>query len=154
MPLVVRHRLYAIGRRPYARGERREARGERREARAERREPRAEKPGSIQNPDIFVLGSGGGPVGSGRSGTVRALVRKLARGDGPVGSGRDGPGRSGHSCASLLVGTVRAVRGRSGTVRAVRDGLLFIDILLYTLINYVINYVMNYNIPSYTLIYH
>ena len=51
-------------------------------------------------------------------------MRKLARGDGPGGSG------------------------------TVRDGLLFIDILLYTLINYVINYVINYNIPFYTLIYH
>jgi hypothetical protein len=78
-------------------------------------DPKNARPGSIQNPDIFVNGSGGGPV---RVGTVRALMRKLSRGDGLVGSGR--PGR---------IGTVRALvcklargdgpggSGRSGTVR-------------------------------------
>ena len=78
-------------------------------------DPKNARPGSIQNPDIFVNGSGGGPVWVG---TVRALMRKLSRGDGLVGSGR--PGR---------IGTVRALvcklargdgpggSGRSGTVR-------------------------------------
>ena len=58
-----------------------------------------QSPGSIRKPDIFASGSGGGPGGVGtvragpdrvRFGTVRALVRKLARGNGPVGPGRSG----------------------------------------------------------------